>query len=679
MRTLALESRNSLGAVGPRLNQSNRLETALQEEHNTESPNFLKESVALDIEQLIREARQFVETERYEEAATVCLRILEIDHKHYEALVLLGGICVDQLGIPLRGRELLQLAIEVNPDAGPAYYYLGVCEAQAGNHERAIELLGEAIKRNFHVARAHYKCGNSYESLADRAWIKRDKSEATQFVRKAAANYIEALKLAPEFPPALVNLGSCCLKLNSHEKAIKYYNMALDIMPNDLLAWMGKLLVYVRKGDYERTLITLNEMSRWSGGWFSVQSHLQRCEGYIRDLLAAQKKRDDDKAIQDLKAPLADCAGSLEKLVRAVQEGLKPAADMQGAEETSGVGIPEPWVPDPRPLGREERNRLLAVKRKIDRQNRIVGESAVVLRVFERVNKLNQSDDSKPVVLLGETGVGKTFLVPCIVASSERSGKWEPVSGQRFAGDDFNIAKGELLGYAKGHGLQGVPVEGKDGLLQHCKGGTAFIDELLWLPREMQALLLTILDGTKFHKVGDLATGYQPKVRFIFATNRDPLEQVVRGNLLPELWRRISPYSITIPPLRERKEDIPLLARSMMGKRKIEPKALLALLLYDWPGNVGELDAVLSKIPKKKISGKTGGEADLLSLELPAEITNRVSKVTVGEAESEVAGLLLDQLKLRGFEHGKGLDQEVAKLLGVSRAKASGLLKQART
>jgi len=631
----------------------------------------------LDVEELVQEARRLVETERYEEAAKVYQQILEIDPSHYEALVTFGGIHVEQLQDLRRGMEFLQRAIESNPDAGFAYYYLGVCEAQAGNHERAIELFGEAIKRNFHVVRAHYKCGNSCESLADQAWIKRDKSEATQFVRKAAGHYIEALKLAPEFPPALVNLGSCCLKLDSHEKAIKYYNMALDIMPNDLLAWMGKLLVYVDKGDYERTLRTLNEMWRWSRGWFSVQSHLQRCEGHIRDIVAAQKKRDDEQAIRELRAPLVDCAGSLEKLARAYQEGAKPPADMQSAEEKPSTGFPQPWLPDARPLTREDRNRLLAIKRRIDGQGRIVGESAGVLRVFERVDHLNQTDDSKPVVLLGETGVGKTFLVPCIVASSVRSGKWESVSGQRFAGGDFNIIKGELLGYAKGHGLHGVPLEGKDGLMQHCKGGTAFIDELLWLPREMQALLLTILDGTKFHKVGDLATGYEPKVRFIFATNRDPLEQVVRGNLLPELWRRISPFSITIPPLRERKEDIPLLARSMLAKRTIDPKVLLALLLYEWPGNVGELDAVLSKIPKKKVSRKTGGEAELSSLELPAEITSRVSKMTVCEAEREVAGLLLGQLKLRGFERGKGLNQEVARLLGVSKAKASSLLKQA--
>jgi len=630
----------------------------------------------VDVEELAKEARRLIETERYEEAATVCLQILEVDPKHYEALVVFGGICVDQLGIPDRGMELLKLAIDVNPDAGLAYFYLGVCEAQVGNHARAMELFEEAIERNFHVVRAHFKCGTSCESLADRAWIRRDKSEAKQFVRKAIGHYIEALKLAPEFSPALVNLGSCCLKLDFHEKAIKYYNMALDIMPNDLLAWMGKLLVYVDKGDYERTLRTLNEMWSWSKGWFSVQSHLQRCEGHIRDLVAAQKKRDDEKAIQDLKVPLVDCASSLEKLARAFQKGILPAAGMQSAEETPGVGIPQPWVPDAHPLAKHDRNRLLAIKRRMDRQGRIVGESDALLRVLERVNQINQTDDSRPVVLLGETGVGKTFLAPCIVASSGRSGKWESVSGQRFAGSDFNIVKGELLGYAKGHGLQGVPLEGKDGLMQDCKGGTAFIDELLWLPREMQALLLTIIDGAKFHKVGDLATGYEPRVRFIFATNRDPAEQVVRGNLLPELWRRISPFCVTIPPLRERKEDIPLLVRSMMAQRKIEPKVLLALLVYDWPGNVGELDAVLGKIPKK-ISRRTGGDVDLSSLELPAEITSKVSKMPAAEAECEVAALLLEQLEQRGFERGKGLYQELAKLLGVSKAKVTSLLNQA--
>ncbi len=632
-----------------------------------------------DLDALVREARCMVEAEEYRKAVAVYEQILHVDPNHREALLVLGSIYLEELSDVRRARELLQRAVDLYQDDGRGYYNLGTCEAKVGNHKRAIELFEGAIDRNFDVVRSHYNCGNSYASLADAASMKGNDSAAKLLVLKAAEHYAAALETAPQFPPALVNLGSCFLRLGSHAEALKCYNKALTVMPSDLVAWTGKLLVYVNKGDYERTLRTLNEMWRWSSGWFSVQSHLQRCESYIRDLVGAQKKRDDERVIRDLRGPLVDCASSLEKLARVLHGERKQSADVESASQKPGIGTARPWTPDTRPLVGEDRRRLLVIKRKLDRNSEVIGDSAVLLRVFERIHQLNQADDTKPIVILGETGVGKTYLVPLIVASSPRTGgRYEVVAGQRFAGHDFNIAKGELLGYAKGHGLQGVPLEGKDGLLQHCDDGTLFIDELLWLPREMQALLLTILDGAKVQKVGDLAAGYQPKTRFIFATNRDPLEEVAKGNLLHDLWRRISPYCITIPPLRERKEDIALLVRSILGKRRVESRVLLSLLLYDWPGNVGELVSVLGKIPKKKTSRETPDKVGLSSLELPAWITSKVCEMTAAEAELGLAHLLVCQLKTRGFELGKGLNTELARLLGISESKASSLLKHAR-
>jgi transcriptional regulator with PAS, ATPase and Fis domain len=217
-----------------------------------------------------------------------------------------------------------------------------------------------------------------------------------------------------------------------------------------------------------------------------------------------------------------------------------------------------------------------------------------------------------------------------------------------------------------------VPREGKNGLLEQCKGGTIFIDELAWLSREMQAFLLTILDGANVQKVGELTAGYKPDARFIFATNRNPLEEVARGNILHDFWRRLSPYTVTIPPLRERKEDIPFLVRALLDETKIEPGAILALMLYDWPGNVAELDAILKKAPREK-----GLKIDLDDLEVPDDPILKVRALGAEEVGRTLINLLIAPLKERGFVLGKGLNAELARLLGMSKAKVSSLLKQA--
>jgi DNA-binding NtrC family response regulator len=567
----------------------------------------------------------------------------------------------------------LSRAIELYPDEGCAIYNLGLCEAELGNHDRAIELYGRAIELNWSVGRAHHNSGNSYRALSDRAWKEGKQEEAERLLLGAIECFSKAVERIPDFPLALRALGSCFFKLGYYDEAIRYYNRAIKIVPTDLLAWRGKFRIYAKRGDHDKLLEEIDTLRRWCGGLGSAEDLLRSCEGLVKDLVAARRKRVSGEDIAELQRAIEHCGYSIGGKIEGGLKGLVAQAPAVPVKRQAGPQLRKPWVASCEPLDKKERRRLIAIKQRIDKKGQVVGEGAAMLRVFERIHELNQAKETTPLVLLGDTGVGKTFLVPLIVSSSSRAGKkYASINASRFCGVDFNITKGEFLGFSKGHGVPGIPMEGKKGWLESCQGGTIFIDELVWLSPQMQALLLTILDGADAHRVGDSEIGFHPDVRFIFATNRDPDEEIVKGNLEHDLWRRLRRSAIAIPSLKDRKEDIPLLARAFLGGREIEPEALLALMLFEWPGNVGELSNALGNLPKQ--SGRRG---KVRRSELPTDIAETVGAIDPTQAESRLAVLLVAQLKARGLELGKGLNKEFARLRGVSEATASKLLKQA--
>jgi PAS domain S-box-containing protein len=204
------------------------------------------------------------------------------------------------------------------------------------------------------------------------------------------------------------------------------------------------------------------------------------------------------------------------------------------------------------------------------------------------------------VLLLGETGVGKSWLARRIHQRSARSDK--PFLDINCAGLAPQLLESELFGYERG-AFTGASAA-KRGLVEAADGGTLMLDEIGELPTNVQAQLLTFLDEHRFRRVGGTRV-MQADVRILAATNVNLAERVASGQFRKDLYYRLSVVPIQIPPLRERREDIPSLARRMLselGKRAgrrasttLSPSVARALQQYDWPGNLRELRNALER------------------------------------------------------------------------------------
>jgi len=629
-----------------------------------------------DVAPQVKEAERLVETGRAGEAASLLEEFLESNPDDYDARLLLGRIYAIELPNVGRARERLIPLTELYREEDAPCLVLGYVEATAGNYERAIELFQQAIDCNTVVAYAESMVGWSYLRLAMQARDQGREPDFDNFLGEAIKHSHKALGDCPKSYLALVIVGGCHLILGQDDKALVYFNDAVKVAPDDPFAWFSKLIVHLRARDSVRTLETVGRIRRCVSITTEIEDSLRKIEDRAKAMLASAESAEGGVLRVDFRPLISALAGPQVELVDAIRNlALGALPDAKEETEKSRAQVRPPWVPATGPLSRKDREILRALKKRIDPDECVVGDSSAILRVFERIHHLNQTAGESPLVLLGETGVGKTFLVTYIMRSSNREKeRWESINAQLFAGHDFRIIIGDVIGYAPDCPIPDVPREGRKGKLQRCEGGTIFIDELFDLPREMQTLLLTILDHGYVQQVCDTTKGYQPDVRLIFATNRDPCKELLKETLRPDLWSRISSFTVTVPPLRDRKEDIPLMARQFLGKEKIDFRILLALMRHDWSnGNVRELVHALKKLPKRT------NNVDLTCLELPEDITSEVNSMSAREVETRLSKLLLDQLKERGFEPRKGLNQEFMRLLGVEKSKAFALLKQART
>lgn len=227
-----------------------------------------------------------------------------------------------------------------------------------------------------------------------------------------------------------------------------------------------------------------------------------------------------------------------------------------------------------------------------------VGVSRDVERVRDLVFRLQHSD--APVLIQAETGCGKELIAQEVVKYSDR---WDqPYVKINCSAVAESLFESELFGYEEG-AFTGAVKKGKKGLLEIASGGTIFLDEIGELPMGMQAKLLRVLQEQEIIRVG----GTSPipiNVRVIAATNR-PLQQLVREDCFrKDLYYRLNVLPITIAPLRERKDDIPVLAEHFLQKyskihgtpKNLTPSAIEALCAYNWPGNVRELENIMERL-----------------------------------------------------------------------------------
>jgi transcriptional regulator with PAS, ATPase and Fis domain len=197
--------------------------------------------------------------------------------------------------------------------------------------------------------------------------------------------------------------------------------------------------------------------------------------------------------------------------------------------------------------------------------------------------------------------------------------------------------------------------------------GTLFIDECASISRDLQVIFLSVLEKRSVEKVG--GESFTPDVRCIFATNSDVEREVAKGNLRRDLLDRI-PIKISIPPLRERRGDILLLAKYFAVDQKITDKCMMALLRYHWPANIRELQ---NKTAAAKVKTKSEDriDIDLEHFDLPADIVSTVEGLDAESCHRELWNLANEIAHDEGYEQGKGLQRRAGEIMGVSEAKAS--------
>ncbi|HEV2401270.1 MAG TPA: sigma 54-interacting transcriptional regulator [Candidatus Sulfotelmatobacter sp.] len=292
----------------------------------------------------------------------------------------------------------------------------------------------------------------------------------------------------------------------------------------------------------------------------------------------------------------------------------------------------------------------------------MVGESKPMREVYEFVSRVAGRDST--VLISGESGTGKELVARAIHTNSARAEK--PFVAINCAAITETLLESELFGHERGS-FTGA-VSQKKGKLEVADGGTVFLDEIGELAPPMQAKLLRVLQEREFERVG----GTRPiklDVRLVAATNRDLKEASRTGSFRPDLYYRLNVVSLHMPPLRERREDIPLLAaffavqHGEKVKRRvagITPEARTCLMRYDWPGNVRELD---NAIERAVVLGST---ELILAEDLPDSILEET--IAEGEPVNALAEGIRQAKKVlieRAIEQAQGNYTEAAKILGV--------------
>jgi transcriptional regulator with GAF, ATPase, and Fis domain len=263
------------------------------------------------------------------------------------------------------------------------------------------------------------------------------------------------------------------------------------------------------------------------------------------------------------------------------------------------------------------RNRLAGVvKGKVPQRFGMVGDSPAMHVVFDLLERVVPSDVS--VLVQGETGTGKELVARAIHDGSGR--RERPLISVNCAALPRELVESELFGHERG-AFTGA-VQQRRGRFELADGGSLFLDEVGELPPEAQAKLLRVLQEGEFERLGGART-LRADVRVIAATNRDLRAEVAAGRFRPDLFYRLDVIPIALPPLRARRDDIPLLVRHFAAKveRKLgrrvdglDSSFIERACAYDWPGNVRELENLV----ERALVTSTAGAADALGWFAPS-------------------------------------------------------------
>jgi len=328
-------------------------------------------------------------------------------------------------------------------------------------------------------------------------------------------------------------------------------------------------------------------------------------------------------------------------------------------------------------------------------EERIVGSSPKMQEIYKLVGQISQSDIT--VLLRGESGTGKELLARAIYHHSLRAS--QPFLPINCAAIPDTLLESELFGHEKGS-FTGA-ISRRIGKLEQCQGGTVFLDEIGDMSLPTQAKLLRVLQERTFERLGGMET-LKVDVRFIVATNKDLEAAIANGQFREDLYYRLNVVSITLPPLRDRKEDIPDLVSYLLKKFNqelkkrasgISPGAMKKILAYGWPGNVRQLDNVLKRamvlcqgewvledqLVLEKAWEKAAEEEPLGKKPLENLIDilfEELSKTPGTSQETDMISVIEKGLILRALQKTRGNQLRAAQLLGMNRSTLRGKMEK---
>ena len=308
----------------------------------------------------------------------------------------------------------------------------------------------------------------------------------------------------------------------------------------------------------------------------------------------------------------------------------------------------------------EQENQRLTTE--VRQEQSLVGEGARIKEIFQFLARVAPTEST--VLIEGESGTGKELAAKALHRNSHRANK--PFVAINCAAIPETLLESDLFGHERG-AFTGAAVQ-KKGRLEVADGGVVFLDEIGELAPALQVKLLRVLQEREFERVGGTHT-IKVDIRLIAATNRDLNDAVRTGQFRQDLYYRLAVVRLTMPPLRERREDIPMLTRHFVQKyakrSKVKPKpvsreAMAALVNYEWPGNVRELENAIER-------ALVMGSADMVRLEdLPESLLEQESAAEMHEGKYHASVKeLKKQLIIDAVEQTRGNYVEAAAILGV--------------
>ncbi len=343
-----------------------------------------------------------------------------------------------------------------------------------------------------------------------------------------------------------------------------------------------------------------------------------RTKSYLRSFEAVEEFEAGqwDLVVTDIKMPVMDGLEVLQRLkvkdpaipVIMVTAYATVEMSIQALRRGAYDMLTKPFEPEEllyRVKNALKHNQLIVENRELREElvgkfrfDNIIGASDSLKAVLERVEKIAIRDTS--VLITGESGTGKELIAQAIHYNSLR--KENKFMAINCGALPESLLESELFGYKKG-AFTGAK-ENRQGLLEAADGGTLFLDEVGNLPMNVQKTLLRFLQEQEFHRIGD-TTPTKVDVRILSATNSDLKQAVKNGGFREDLYYRLNVVNIHLPPLRERKADIPLLATHFIALQNkkfdtsikgLSPEAMEAVLSYDWLGNIRQLKNVIEHV-----------------------------------------------------------------------------------